>query len=131
MHEWALAQGVIHTALQVKERNKLKNVTMIKIQLGELQQISEEIFLLALNEIAKSEGISPKFDIELEQALFQYRRCGEKWDFKKDLLVGHDEQIHFIPELIRTFSKCPKCKSPDFEVASGRGVSIAFVKGDK
>ena len=131
MHEWALAQGIVFTALQVKEKNKLKKITFIKVILGELQQINQEVFLLALNEISKSEHISPNFEIEIESALFQCRKCGEKWDFKKDILGDHGEDIHFIPELIRTYSKCPNCNSPDFEVSSGRGVSIAFVKGDK
>ncbi|MCK4571832.1 hydrogenase maturation nickel metallochaperone HypA, partial [candidate division WOR-3 bacterium] len=51
MHEWALAEAVISTAIKVAEEEKFKEITEIKIKLGELQQIEIEIFEFALKEI--------------------------------------------------------------------------------
>ncbi|MBL7075500.1 hydrogenase maturation nickel metallochaperone HypA, partial [candidate division KSB1 bacterium] len=44
MHEWALAEAVISTALEVSKKEKLKKITKIKLMMGELQQIDREIF---------------------------------------------------------------------------------------
>jgi len=41
------------------------------------------------------------------------------------------EAIHFIPEVAFVHARCPKCGSPDFEIMTGRGVSITLIKGEK
>jgi hydrogenase nickel incorporation protein HypA/HybF len=41
------------------------------------------------------------------------------------------EAVHFVPEMAHVYLKCPKCGSPDFEIAEGRGVWLASIKGRK
>ena len=36
-----------------------------------------------------------------------------------------------VPELAHIFVKCPRCKSPDFEVVKGRSIWIESVEGMK
>ena len=36
----------------------------------------------------------------------------------------------FLPEMAHTYLKCPKCKSPDFDIIAGRGVYIKNIIGD-
>jgi len=50
---------------------------------------------------------------------------------KKELNEDASEAIHFIPEIAHTYIKCPKCRSPDFEVLQGRGVWLESIKGVK
>ena len=53
------------------------------------------------------------------------------WKKKKKLNEDESEAIHFIPEVFLVHTRCPKCGSPDFEITTGRGVSIASIKGER
>jgi hydrogenase nickel incorporation protein HypA/HybF len=50
---------------------------------------------------------------------------------KKKLNEDESEAIHFLPEVAFVHTRCPKCKSPDFEITKGRGVTITSIKGEK
>jgi hydrogenase nickel incorporation protein HypA/HybF len=49
---------------------------------------------------------------------------------QKKLSEDDSESIHFIPEIAFAHFRCPKCGSPDFEIVTGRGVSILSIKGE-
>lgn len=132
MHEWALAEGVISTALEVAEENEAKNIVGIKIKMGELQQVDREIFELALEEIS-SETIAENSEMKIltEKAILKCRACGKEWDFKKSkkkLDENESESIHFVPDLAHTYIRCPNCGSPDFKIKKGRGVWIESIE---
>ena len=137
MHEWALAEAVISTALNVAKKEKLKEITKIKIMMGELQQIDIEIFEFALKEIIQPQSpilIKAKIDLETERAILKCRVCGYEWAFgdaMKKLGEEESESIHFVPEIAHVYIRCPKCKSPDFEVIKGRGVLIDSIEGER
>lgn len=136
MHEWALAESILTAALEAAEKQKLKKITEIKILLGELQQIEQDIFQFALDEITKNEEKlkNVKIKIEEEESKLKCRNCGNTWSFsdmKKKLNEDVSEAIHFVPEVAFVHTRCPKCKSPDFEITAGRGVSITQIKGKK
>ena len=137
MHEWALADAVIQTVIDVAQREGLKKITLIKISLGELQDIQQEFFDTALTELMKTHDTlfaETKVDIKVVEALFKCRACGHKWKLKdasKTLDEEVKESIHFIPELAHSFIRCPLCKSPDFDITEGRGVTINSISGEK
>jgi len=137
MHEWALAEAVIQTALDVASREGFRAITRIEISLGELQNIEQEIFRFALSEIIKmypERFKDTKIDLIIEKTLFRCRACGNEWNLKEikgDWNEDVAEAIHFIPELSHSFIRCPRCNSPDFEVLKGRGVSITSLVGEK
>ena len=132
MHEWALAEGVISTALEVAKDNNAKNIVNIKMKIGSLQQIDKEVFKLALNEIAKETmAEDSEITVETEEALLECRACGETWSFdksKEKLSEVESESIHFVPDLAHTYIRCPNCSSPDFEIKKGRGVWVDSVE---
>jgi hydrogenase nickel incorporation protein HypA/HybF len=133
MHEWALAQGVISTALEMAEREGLNEITAIKIKMGELQQIDLEIFELALTEIRQSQMpivANARTELEREAAVLKCRVCWREWAFA-DAILDEDERefIHFLPEMAHTYIACPQCKSPDFQFVKGRGVWIDSIVG--
>jgi len=133
VHEWALAESVANTVLRYKEEKKLLKVNKVLVKIGKLQQIEIEIFNSALDEVSKLKNITCKFVIEEENASFQCRICGCEWNFEesiKGLDKDESEYVHFIPDIIRVYSKCPRCGSPDFEVLRGRGVWIEYIKGE-
>lgn len=131
MHEWALAEGVISTALRVAEENEAEEITKIEIKIGSLQQIERGVFEFALEEISKDTiAEESKKKIDTEDAVLICRKCGEKWDFeenKKNLTEEESESIHFVPDLAHTYIRCPNCNSPDFKIEKGRGVWIDSV----
>jgi len=137
MHEWALAESVLVAALEAAEKEKLKTITEIKIGIGELQQIEQDIFEFALGEIKKSQGgklKNVKIKIITEESTLRCKSCEHTWSFsdmKKKLNEDESESIHFIPEVAFVHARCPKCGSPDFEITTGRGVSITQIKGEK
>ncbi len=134
MHEWALAESVANTVLKYKEEKKLLKVNKVLVRIGKLQQIEKDVFESALDEICKMKKIEGEFVIEEENASFKCRICGREWDFEegvKKLNEDESEYVHFIPDIIRVYSKCPKCGSPDFEVLKGRGVWIEYIEGER
>ncbi len=126
MHEWALAEGIISTALDYGTKHGAKRIEEVVVVLGELQDIEREIVEFALNQLKEgtiAEGA--KFTFQEEKAIFKCRNCGHQWDLKScDSIEEYREDIHFVPEAVHAFLKCPKCGSRDFEVISGRGVYI-------
>ena len=137
MHEWALAESIITTAVKTAEKKKLKKIGEIKISIGELQQIEQDILEFALGEIIKSQDgklKNVKTIIETKESILKCKNCGNKWkfaDMKKKLSDDESESIHFIPEVTFVHTRCPKCSSPDFEINSGRGVSVTSIKGKR
>ena len=137
MHEWALAESILVAAVEEAEKEKLKKITKIKIGLGELQQIEQDIFEFALEEIIKSQGDKlkdVKIKIETIKSILKCKNCNHTWSFsdmKKKISEDEGEAIHFIPEVAFVHTRCPKCASPDFEITTGRGVSITQIKGEK
>ncbi|USG99484.1 hydrogenase nickel incorporation protein HypA [Thermococcus argininiproducens] len=132
MHEWALADGIVRTAIEFARQHGKEKVLALRIVLGELQDVNQEILEFAINEIKRgtiAEGAELEFVIE--EAEFKCRNCETEWKLK-DVKSGFDERIkediHFIPEVVHAFLACPKCGSRDFEVTKGRGVYLAAIK---
>ena len=137
MHEWALADAIVRTALDYGEREGASRIKRIDVVLGELQDVAEDIVKFAMEQLLAGtigEGAEVKF-IE-EEAVFRCRNCGHEWRLKEIKETFDDrirEDIHFIPEVVHSFLACPKCGSHDFEVVRGRGVYIGGIlieKGD-
>lgn len=137
MHEWALADAVIEAALEESQKAGFREVTEILVKVGELQQLELELFQSALNELANelSEDAVLKHAriiLEPEPALFKCRVCGHEWAFKTaNLRADEGEAVHFAPEVAHAYLRCSACRSPDFEVIQGRGVTIQRIKGTK
>jgi hydrogenase nickel incorporation protein HypA/HybF len=132
MHEWALAEAILISAKQVALQEHLTIVTEVTIRVGELQQVEPPILRFALKQM--SEGIlkGAKFRILKAKSTLKCRVCGTSWKYNsKKVDKATAEAIHFIPEVAHTYIKCPKCGSPDFEIASGRGVWLEDIKGVK
>jgi hydrogenase nickel incorporation protein HypA/HybF len=132
MHEWALAEAILATAAQIAEKEQLKEVTEVTIRVGELQDVEPKILRFALKEIKSDLFKNAKFRILKAKTELKCRVCATCWKFKKNELdAATAEAIHFVPEAAHTFVKCPKCGSPDFEIASGRGVWLDNLQGVK
>jgi hydrogenase nickel incorporation protein HypA/HybF len=132
MHEWALAEAIIKTAVEIAEKEKLQTINEINVKVGELQQVERPILRFALSQLKPASLQNAKFHITTAKTTLKCRVCGNAWLFKKEKLDKEtSEAIHFVPEVAHSYIKCPNCKSPDFEITEGRGVWIENVKGTR
>lgn len=132
MHEWALAEAVIASASEIVEREGFDEVEEVRIKVGELQQVEREVLRFALTQLRPARFGRARFTIEVAKAELRCRVCGNEWPFRRE---GLDEQaveaVHFIPEIVHVYVRCPRCGSPDFEILGGRGVWLESVRGVK
>jgi len=130
MHEWALAEAIISAVSQVAEEEGLKEIIEVRIKIGELQQIEPDILEFALSQMKTSIFKNSRIDTEIVKARFKCGNCGNEWIFDKEMLDSENaEAIHFVPEVIKAYVKCPKCGSMDLEILHGRGVWLEGVEG--
>jgi hydrogenase nickel incorporation protein HypA/HybF len=128
MHEWALAEAAVET---VRREAAGRRVLGVHLAFGELQQVDRDIFAAAVTELAPAAGIdAAAFTVEVEAARFACRGCGRTWGLAETSGLGDDEReaIHLLPEAAHAYVRCPGCGSADFDVAAGRGVSIASLE---
>jgi hydrogenase nickel incorporation protein HypA/HybF len=136
MHEWALAEAVVAAASEAAARERLKGVSLLKVKMGELQQVDREIFEEALKEILRMEKPplrGARASLEIEKAAFRCRACGREWKLEAALRGKDTEQteaIHFLPEMVFVYVRCPGCSSPDFEILRGRGVWLESLEAE-
>jgi len=136
MHELALAEGVIATALETARKEGASSIRKIAVTIGQLQRIEPGIFEQCLTQVMPAtdpllEGVT--VSLEKEPARFRCRACERDFGLADapDPLGDHElEAIHFVPELAHTYLSCPHCGSPDFEVVGGRGVWIDHIEID-
>lgn len=124
MHEWALAESVIKTINEKKEFVGKKVI----VYMGELQAIDMEVFKFAMEEILKQNKKKIDYKIVVEESEFKCNSCGKDFSMSEVKKKSEEEKenIHFIPEMVKAFVKCPNCKSIDFEIIKGRGVSLGY-----
>jgi hydrogenase nickel incorporation protein HypA/HybF len=135
MHELALAEAVVTAALEVAEREGFSEIREISVRIGELQRIEKDVFEYALREVlpaAEPRVAATRFRVATEPTRFRCRSCTRAFglsDASGPLGKDAAEGIHFVPELAHSFLGCPVCRSPDFELIEGRGVSIDRIEG--
>lgn len=135
VHEWSLAEAVISTILNVAKEKGAKKIAKAEIKIGTLQQIEVDVLTFAFRELVKHTPLE-KTEIKLksEEAHFKCRACGFEWNFNDAIgKLGREESeaIHFVPDLVHAFIRCPRCGSPDFEVVGGRGIWVEYIKISK
>ncbi len=133
MHEWSLAEAVLKSSVEEAQKRDLKRLTEVKVVLGELQGIEEEIVKFGLDNLKKGTmAENANFIFIKEHASFQCRNCQNIWELREVDLNDYSiqESIHFVPEVVHSFIRCPKCGSPDFEVVRGRGIYIKEISGE-
>lgn len=133
MHEWALADSIVSTAVKFAKKKNAKEIKKLDIKIGEIQQIDAETFRFIIRELFERHPElfkDTELNTETEKCVLKCRGCNNEWQFsavKNKLSENSGEAIHFIPELAHDYMRCPKCKSPDFKILRGRGVWIGKI----
>ena len=136
MHATALAEAIVASAIETAEKNGIAKLTRIDVRVGELQAIENDAFRFAIEElISRSDPRIAGVVVVMhaDPARCVCRACGRSFglaDLPANGDLASSEAIHFIPEMAHAFLRCPTCASPDFEVTSGRGVTLGAIEGD-
>jgi len=135
VHEWALAESIVYAVNEEAAREALTEVSLVKVKIGELQQIDLEIFRFALESVLPLSQLPldmQKISIDLQDSILRCQVCRHQWLYREAMqkLTEDDvESIHFIPEVAHVYMRCPQCGSPDFDLTEGRGVWIESIEG--
>lgn len=131
MHELALASGIVDAVTNfAKERGG--KVLGFTVAVGELASFDKGLIESLLKELVKGTEIEgAEVKVEVEKAKVKCQSCGSLWTFD-DLVAplseNDREMIHFVPELLGSFAKCPKCGGRDFGIESGRSVRVMEIE---
>lgn len=133
MHELSLVQGVIDAIGDAAEEKKGR-VLSFEVRVGELAQFDLRLVRGLLKELARGTRLEgAKAVVRPERAKVKCLTCGHVWGFKDVIRpMGKDarEVVHFFPELLSTYSRCPSCSKSYLEIVAGRSVRIAEVELD-
>jgi hydrogenase nickel incorporation protein HypA/HybF len=107
MHETALMQNLMETALHALEGHKVNRVNRVRISLGRLSNVMPDALLFAF-EAMTQDGIFKGAQLEMEHrpALAQCLYC------------NHEYEADGFPII------CPNCKSDNFKIISGEEVYL-------
>lgn len=121
VHEWVLAESI----LDYLKQKGYSRVRTLKIKLGVLQSIDKEILEFGLRELATERNMNiDNIVFEEEPAVLQCNTCGHRWSVgPEDFDDDSREAVHFVPEAVYAYTRCPRCGSRDFKILSGRGLS--------
>jgi len=129
MHEWALAEAVLLAARDAALKLGKVSIKRLTLTVGELQGIDIEAFSFSLREVSdllarESRILVKRVEILVERTGVKCNKCSYIWNPMQSLSEEEREAIHFIPEALTAFTKCPRCGSQDVEIIRGRGVAI-------
>jgi len=125
LHEWALIRAIIAEVEEAVKRGY--ELEEIVVYLGELQNVDRGVVEAYLGEALPQIAPGARVRYETEPARFRCRVCGREWGLDAvELDEATREAIHFVPEAVYSFVRCPFCGSRDYEITSGRGVRLAL-----
>ena len=144
MHEWSLAEGIYRAVVEFAEKHKAKKIIEIDVSVGELSNLDIELMREAFEILAKgSIAENAKINFTIEKAFFKCEKCGYEWGLEEAFKqmrekLGENKHImdeegtldlpiHYMPDLIYAFIACPRCRSANFKVISGTGISVKRV----
>jgi len=132
MHEWALADAIVNSSLKLAKDKGIQKVNEILIRIGEVNSIDLDAFSFALSEIMKGTILeNSKITYKEIEATLKCNNCGFIFKYKNEfnkLTSDEKESIHFIPETVHIYLRCPNCGSIDFDFIEGRGIYLEDIK---
>ena len=130
MHEYTIAVGIIEALKKYTAQSGLK-VRSFKIVVGELSMLNIDAIRMSLDMLMPNTDLNDAhYYIEREEARVGCGTCGAVMAFNEAVKeLGEDvlETIHFLPEMLASFTSCRGCGSSDLRVLSGRGVKVVNV----
>ncbi len=131
MHELVIVNGILDALTELSEKEG-REISKFIVSVGELASFNKDLIDDLLKTLRKGTKLeNSEYEVVVEEAHVICRRCGADMGFKELIqpLTEHEkEMIHFLPELVSSFTKCIGCGSRDMEIKSGRGIRVSYVE---
>jgi hydrogenase nickel incorporation protein HypA/HybF len=112
MHEFSISDEIVRTAFDTVEKNGVKKVLSIQLEIGELTLLNVEQVTFWIDELFKgSVAEGAKVKVKTIKARIKCESCGNKGGITPD---QQDPFQHFIPY------SCPKCGSFEIKIEKGK-----------
>ncbi len=124
MHEAAIALAVVREAEKIAKTLNAKP-KLVEVVVGELQSIDLEVLgeYIRMNLSETLPGV--EYKITTEPPVLRCEQCGYEWRLDMNTLDPDlKEAIHFLPEALHAYVKCPMCGSRDLTVVRGREIRV-------
>ncbi|MFX1295707.1 MAG: hydrogenase maturation nickel metallochaperone HypA [Promethearchaeota archaeon] len=123
MHEFATAQNIVRTVSQAAMMNKAKEITEIRLELGEFTFVNPEQLRFVF-EIAAKDSLAEGADLIITKIPGKIRcmKCGYIGGLK---YTGPEIHSYTAAQFVMD---CPQCKSKETEIAGGRELRIKDIK---
>jgi len=133
VHEFSLVQGIID-AMQETANQKGGKVLSFEVRVGELSQFDIRLMRELLKELKAGTPLEgAKVSVRPEKSKIRCVSCGKVWGFSdviRPMSGDEREVVHFFPELMNSYTRCPSCSKSYLEIEEGRSVRIASVSLD-
>ncbi len=133
MHEFSLVQGIISSLLETAEKRNAR-VLSFEVRVGELAQFDIGLVRALLNELRAGTPLEgAKAVVRRESSKVKCLSCGSVWGFNdvvRSMSEDEREVVHYFPELLSSYTRCPSCSKSYFEIEGGRSVRIAEMRLD-
>ena len=133
MHELSLVNGILQ-AVEETAREEKGRVRSFKVGVGELAQFDLRLVRQLLVDSRRGTQLQDvEVAVEVEQSKIRCMSCGKEWSFRQlsgQMSEEQKEMVHFLPELLSSFAKCPSCSRSFFEIEEGRSVRLVEVVFD-
>ena len=133
MHELSLVNGVLQ-AVEETAKQRGGRVKSFRVGVGELAQFDLRLVRQLLEDTRRGTHLQGAVaTVEVEQSKIRCMSCGKEWNFRElsgQMSEEEKEMVHFLPELLNSFAKCPSCSKSFFEIEEGRSVRLIEVVFD-
>jgi hydrogenase nickel incorporation protein HypA/HybF len=114
MHEFSLMEDLFKLIKDLAEKNKLKRVTKITLQIGKLRQVQPDFLEFAFEIISKDTIASDaKLIIQEIPVVMECKSCGEEFKVEENTFI------------------CAKCASSDLVLKKGKEIILENIEGEK
>lgn len=123
MHEFSIASEIVRNVLDVIEKNGLKGVSLIHLEIGEMAFINTQQVSFWVTELlkgTKAEGL--KIKVRKIKAKIRCFECGFNGIGKGNKNWNPNHLIHYF---------CPKCGSFKVDFEKGRECLLKRIEGIK
>jgi hydrogenase nickel incorporation protein HypA/HybF len=113
VHELSIAQSLLEIALEEAERHDMRQIKLIKLQVGEMAAVVPESLTFCFDMVSR-DTIATGAALEIETVPVVARCSGCKFVFEVENQV-------FL---------CPQCGEPSLDLISGRDLSLVSIEGE-
>lgn len=113
MHELSIAQSLFDIILEESERNNLKQVQRVKLQIGVMASVVPDSLRFCFELVTKgtlAEGAV--LEIETSPVVAQCSNCKVKFNVENHMFL------------------CPECGDPAVSIVSGRDLALMSMEGE-